>query len=110
VRGSKRTWRCSIGSDRAVAITAALSGAVLLTSVNAQLGGIGYTIAAEYVFYVFFGLSLLCILSVLMAERLRTRGAQDTAMVVERWTRVAFELAVIAVLGGASLLAHPLSS
>ncbi|NJM11401.1 MAG: hypothetical protein HC889_05535 [Synechococcaceae cyanobacterium SM1_2_3] len=33
-----------------VAITGALSGAVLLSSINSQLGGIGYTIAVEYVF------------------------------------------------------------
>jgi branched-chain amino acid transport system substrate-binding protein len=93
-----------------VASAAALSGAVLLTSVNSQLGSIGYTIAAEYVFYVFFGLSLLCILSVLMAERLRTIGSNDKAAVVEQWTRVIFVITVIAVVGGAGILAHPLSS
>lgn len=54
-----------------VAITGALSGAVLLTAINSQLGSVGYTIAVEYIFYVFFALSLLCILSVLTIERLR---------------------------------------
>jgi hypothetical protein len=50
-----------------VAITAALSGAVLLTAINSQLGSIGYTIMVEYAFFVFFGLSTLCIASVLAA-------------------------------------------
>jgi hypothetical protein len=36
-----------------IAITGALSGAVLMTAINTQLGGnIGYTIALEYVFYI----------------------------------------------------------
>ncbi len=54
-----------------MAITAALSGAVLLASVNSQLGTVGYTMAVEYVFYIFFALCLFCILSVLLAERFR---------------------------------------
>jgi hypothetical protein len=84
-----------------VAVTAALSGAVLLTSINTQLGNLGYTIAAEYVFYAFFGLSLLAILCVLVAERLRVAGAPHQAVAVEQWTRIAFIAAVVAVLGGA---------
>ena len=37
-----------------VAITAALSGAVLLSSINSQLGNVGYVIAIEYGFYIYF--------------------------------------------------------
>jgi branched-chain amino acid transport system substrate-binding protein len=57
---------------------------VLLSSVNAQLGAVGYTIAVEYVFYVFFGLCLLCIVSVLAAERLRVAGRSPAAVRTER--------------------------
>ena len=57
----------------AVAITGALSGAVLLVSINSQLGNVAYTMDVEYAFYVFFALALLCILSVSAAERLRIR-------------------------------------
>jgi hypothetical protein len=89
-----------------VAITAALSGAVLLTAINNQLGGIGYTIAVEYAFYVFFALSLLCIVAVLSAERLRAADRKSAAMVVERWTRIAFMLAVAATLAGAAAMAQ----
>jgi branched-chain amino acid transport system substrate-binding protein len=60
-----------------------LSGAVLLTSINGQLGGVGYTVAVEYAFYVFFGLSTLCIVSVLAAERFRVAGRQPVAVRTE---------------------------
>jgi branched-chain amino acid transport system substrate-binding protein len=79
-----------------VAITAALSGAVLLTAINSQLGGVGYTIAVEYVFYAYFGLSLLCIVSVLSAERLRAAGRAVAARQTEMWTRVALLIVVAA--------------
>jgi hypothetical protein len=52
-------------------VTVAITGAVLLTSINNQLGNVGYVIAVEYVFYIFFTLCLLCIVAVLAAERLR---------------------------------------
>jgi len=73
-----------------VAITGALSGAVLLSSINAQLGSIGYIIAVEYGFYVFFGLCLLCIVAVLGAERLRAAGRTPVAVVIERTGRYLF--------------------
>lgn len=83
-----------------VAITAALSGAVLLASVNSQLGNVGYVMAVEYAFYVFFGLSVLCILSVLAAERLRVAGNAPLALRSEGWTRTLFMSAVLMVLIG----------
>jgi branched-chain amino acid transport system substrate-binding protein len=86
-----------------VAITGALSGAVLLSSINSQLGSVGYVIAIEYVFYIFFGLSLLCILAVLMAERYRASGRQSAAVVVERTGRYVFLLGMVATVGAAWL-------
>jgi branched-chain amino acid transport system substrate-binding protein len=67
-------------SKIAVAITAALSGAVLLSSINAQLGNVGYVIAVEYGFYIFFALCLVCIVTVLVGERYRLDG-RATVMV-----------------------------
>ena len=87
-----------------VAITAALSGAVLLTAINSQLGGVGYTIAVEYVFYLFFSLSLLCIVSVLEAERMRAAGRKPLSMLIERWTRRVFLIAFLATVAGAITL------
>jgi ABC-type branched-subunit amino acid transport system substrate-binding protein len=77
-----------------VAITAALSGAVLLAALNSQLGAVGYTLAIEYVFYVYFALSLLCILAVLAAERQRAAGFARFAGWTEAATRGVFVLAV----------------
>jgi ABC-type branched-subunit amino acid transport system substrate-binding protein len=87
-----------------VAVTGALSGAVLLTAINSQLGNIGYTIAIEYAFFVFFGLSLLCIVAVLGAERLRAAGRIDAAIVTEHATRILFLIGAGGTLcGGAAL-------
>jgi len=91
-----------------VAVTAALSGAVLLTAINAQLGSVGYTIAVEYAFYVFFGLSVLCIISVLIAERLRVADRAGVAVHVERSTQVVFLVAVALTVAGAVALAFRL--
>jgi branched-chain amino acid transport system substrate-binding protein len=88
-----------------VAITAALSGAVLLAAVNAQLGSIGYIIAVEYGFYIFFLLCLLCVVSVLTAERLRAVGRQPAAALVERSGRYVYQLAVAATVATAWIIA-----
>jgi ABC-type branched-subunit amino acid transport system substrate-binding protein len=84
-----------------VAITGALSGAVLLTAINSQLGGVGYTVAVEYAFYIFFGLSTLCIVSVLGAERLRVAGRSAVAVKTEYWTRIVFLASVGLLVAGA---------
>jgi branched-chain amino acid transport system substrate-binding protein len=81
-----------------LAITAALSGAVLLAAINAQLGGVGYVIAVEYVFYIFFTLCLLCILSVLAAERFRVVERETAALVAEQTIRYVFALGVAATV------------
>ncbi len=87
-----------------VAVTGALSGAVLLTAINNQLGPVGYTIAVEYAFYVFFCLSLLCIVSVLGAERLRVAGRAKIAALTDEATRILFLLAVAGTLAVAAAM------
>lgn len=78
----------------AVAVTGVLTGVVLLNSVNAQLGAIGYTVMVEYAFYVFFALGLLNVVSVLVGEQLRHSGHTAVAIKTDRWTRLLFLLAV----------------
>jgi branched-chain amino acid transport system substrate-binding protein len=78
-----------------VAITAALSGAVLLGTINSQLGNVGYVIAVEYGFYVFFALCLLCIIAVLTAERLRVAGHSSMAVGVDQAGRYLFLLGMV---------------
>ena len=79
-----------------VTITGALAGAVLLSSINNQLGNVAYTMDVEYAFYVFFALALLCTLSVSVAERLRLVGRTRAARLTEHATRLVFFLAVVA--------------
>jgi ABC-type branched-subunit amino acid transport system substrate-binding protein len=52
-----------------VVVTVALAGTVLLSSINSQLGDVGYILAAEYVFYFFFALCLFSMVAVAAAER-----------------------------------------
>ena len=74
---------------------------MLLTAINSQLGGVGYTVAVEYAFYIFFGLSLLCIVSVLAVERVRGAGQAAFGVTLEHWTRVVFMIGVAAIIVGA---------
>jgi len=78
-----------------VGVTAMLTGMVLLNSVNNQLGAIGYTVAVEYAFYLFFALGLLHIVSVLVTEHLREHRHTPVAHKIDFWTRVVFLGAVI---------------
>jgi hypothetical protein len=86
-----------------VAVTAALSGAVLLSSVNNQLGGVGYTLLAEYAFYAFFALGLLCILYVAACEALRQNGRTAHAARVQVATRAVFLTSVAALVAATAL-------
>lgn len=87
-----------------VAITGALSGAVLLTAINNQLGRVGYTIAVEYVFYIFFCLSLLCIIGVLTSERLRSKHRKEAAAQVDRWVKIIYLTTVALTFIGTFIL------
>jgi branched-chain amino acid transport system substrate-binding protein len=78
-----------------VAITASLSGAVLVSSVNSQLGNVGYVMAVEYVFYIFFALCLLSIVSMVASERLRAAQHPQIAARVDQAVNVVFVLTVL---------------
>jgi ABC-type branched-subunit amino acid transport system substrate-binding protein len=84
-----------------VAITGALSGAVLLTAINSQLGSIGYTIALEYAFFVFFGLTTFVIVSALAAQHFHHVKRLAMARATERGTQAIFLLAIAGLLCGA---------
>ncbi len=79
-----------------VAVTGALSGVVLQTSLNTQLGAVGYSMVIDDIFYVYFALSLLCIVSVLVAERYRSAGDGKAAVRTEIASRVMFAFIVVA--------------
>ena len=57
--------------------SALLSGIVLLLSFNNQLPEVGYTVALEYVFYVYFSLCLLPILVTVIGTKLDKDGHKN---------------------------------
>lgn len=89
------------GAKVTVAITAGLSGAVLLAAINAQLGNLGYVIAVEYGFYVFFALSLVCIVTTLISEKRRL--ADRSTAVVDNIGRGLFLLGFLGTIVAASV-------
>ena len=84
-----------------VAITAGLSGAVLLSSINSQLGNVGYVIAVEYGFYVFFALCLVCIITALVGEKRRLESR--STLIVDRIGRGLFVLGFVGTLTAACI-------
>jgi len=81
-----------------VTVTGALAGTVLLTAINSQLDTVGYTLAIEWVFYLFFMMALLSIVAVLGAEQLRLAGRPAEGMRVDHAARTIYAiLTVIAV-------------
>ena len=89
------------GAKVTVAITAGLSGAVLLSSINSQLGNVGYVIAVEYGFYVFFGLCLVCIITALVGEKARLDGR--STLTVDRTGRALFVLGFVGTIAAACI-------
>ena len=88
-----------------VAITAGLSGAVLLAGINAQLGNVGYVLAVEHGFYVFFALCLTSIVTVLVSEKLRLSERPTAA--VERAGRIVFMLGILVTIAAAFFFLQP---
>jgi len=86
------------GAQIGVAITGALSSMVLLNSINTQFGPVGYTLTIEYVFYLFLGLCLLCIVSVLARERLRDAQLHRAEAITRNGIRILFVSVVAATL------------
>src|SRR3954453_23983185 len=79
-------------------VTAILTSAVLLVSVNSQLGDVGYMVAIEIVFYVFFGLCLMAMAAGFGHEQLRQRGQGHLAAVLDRSAQVVYVATVIGVV------------
>jgi ABC-type branched-subunit amino acid transport system substrate-binding protein len=73
-----------------IPVTAILTSAVLLLAVDNQLGDVGYTVAVEQIFYVFFALCLLVMLAGFGHERLRHAGRTRLCAVVDRIAQVLY--------------------
>ena len=72
-----------------------LSGIVLLLSINNQLPEIGYTIALEYTFYVFFFLCVFSIVITTIGEKLDKAGRKKAVQRLNLFARVFFPIVVL---------------
>jgi branched-chain amino acid transport system substrate-binding protein len=82
-----------------IPVTAILTSAVLLISISNELPGLGYTVALEYVFYVFFGLCLMAMVTAFLTETLRGRRLHGHVNVVDRLGRVVYCTVVAITVG-----------
>jgi hypothetical protein len=73
-----------------IPVTAMLTSAVLLLTIDNQLGDVGYTVAVEKIFYVFFALCLMTMLAGFGHERLRHAGRKRLCAVVDRTAQVLY--------------------
>jgi ABC-type branched-subunit amino acid transport system substrate-binding protein len=81
-----------------IPVTAILTSAVLLIAVNSQIGDIGYTVAIETVFYVFFALCLAAMLTAFLHEQLRQRSRARLATTIDRSMQIVYTGTVLATL------------
>ena len=77
-------------------VTAILTTAVLLLAVNNQLGDVGYTVAVEQIFYVFFAPCLMAMFSSFGHERLRHAGKKRLCTIVDLSTQILYVATALA--------------
>jgi branched-chain amino acid transport system substrate-binding protein len=82
-----------------IPVTAILTSAVLLIAVNSQLGDVGYMVAIEIIFYVFFALCLTAILRAFVHERIRNRVDVRVTTMLARSIQMFYAATVFAVFG-----------
>jgi hypothetical protein len=78
-----------------IPVTGILTSAVLLISLSNQLPALGYTVALEYIFYIFFGLCLMAMCSTFMAEILRNKAYHGHAIAVDKIARIGYTTVVL---------------
>ncbi|MCC5636504.1 ABC transporter substrate-binding protein [Nostoc sp. CHAB 5844] len=78
-----------------VAVSALISGTVLLVGVYNQLPDVGYTVAIEYIFYVFFGLSLFSILVGILSDRLILQGYKILALRIDLIAKIIYVITML---------------
>jgi ABC-type branched-subunit amino acid transport system substrate-binding protein len=81
-----------------IPVTGILTSAVLLISISNQLPPLGYTMALEYMFYVFFGLCLMAMCAGFIGEILRDRTYHGHAVAVDSIARYAYVAVVLATI------------
>ena len=78
-----------------VAVSALISGTVLLVGVYNQLPEIGYTVAIEYIYYVFFGLSFFSIIVGILSDRLILQGDKTMASRIDLIAKIIYVITML---------------
>ena len=81
-----------------IPVTAILTSAVLLLAADNQLGDVGYTVAVEKIFYVFFVLCTMAMLAGFGHERFRHAGRKRLCGVVDRTAQVLYAGTALAAI------------
>jgi hypothetical protein len=90
----------SLAKERlTIPVTGILTSAVLLISITNQLPPLGYTVALEYIFYVFFSLCLLAMVIGLLSEVLRNKTFHKHVVRIDLFGRVAYVTVVAVTIG-----------
>lgn len=63
-----------LGDRLILTVTALLTSAVLLLAVNSELPAIGYVVSLSYIYYIFFSICLVCMVTALLMEKMEERG------------------------------------
>ncbi len=89
----------TLAKERAVVpVTGILTSAVLLISITNQLPALGYSVALEYIFYVFFGLCLMAMIAGLLSELFRHKTYHGRVIAVDLFARCAYVAVVLATI------------
>ena len=80
------------------AVTVLLTAAVLLGAIYASLPEVGYTVAIEYGFYLFFALALGAVFLALIGSRLYKSGNEEILHKLDLGARIAFPVIVLVVI------------
>jgi branched-chain amino acid transport system substrate-binding protein len=82
-----------------IPVTGILTSAVLLISITNQLPPLGYTVALEYLFYTFFLLCLMAMVTGLLSETLRNKSFHRHVIRVDLFGRIAYLVIVAITIG-----------
>jgi hypothetical protein len=83
-----------------IPVTGILTSAVLLIAMGNQLPDVGYTVAIELVFYIFFALCLMTTVSAFLQDRLRTAGKNQLALTINHSCKIIYLLTVAGTIFG----------
>lgn len=94
-----------LGDRLILTVTALLTSAVLLLSVNSELPAIGYVVSLSYIYYIFFAICLMCMITALLMEKMEEQGKNGAVFRMNIALHVTY-LAIVAAVVISYLVAY----